>query len=188
MAEITENEHWLLSFYRQSEISGALFFGRLARSLRPGPIQQDMTRHFADEAQHARYWTDCMDELGVTPLRLPNSYQDQYVNAAGLPVNLMEVLAITQVFERRVVRQYLTHERVEGLHPVIRKTLDKTVAEEKWHLRWIDQALKDLEPKFGAEAIQKTLARFSAADQAVYAATMREHADRVESLAIHLPR
>jgi hypothetical protein len=27
----TEHDRWLLSFYRSSEINGALFFGRLAR-------------------------------------------------------------------------------------------------------------------------------------------------------------
>ena len=30
---LPEHELWMLSFYRTSEISGALFFGRLARSL-----------------------------------------------------------------------------------------------------------------------------------------------------------
>ena len=49
----TDNLHWILSFYRTSEISGALFFGQLANALRPSRIQADMTRHFADEAQHA---------------------------------------------------------------------------------------------------------------------------------------
>ena len=57
---LSENELWLLSFYRTSEISGSLFFGKLARTLRPGPIQIDMTKHFADEANHAWYWTECI--------------------------------------------------------------------------------------------------------------------------------
>lgn len=107
--KIDENLHWILSFYRTSEISGALFFGELARSLRPSAIQQDMTRHFADEANHARIWTDCMESLGVEPLKLPTAYQNQYLAAAGMPVNLMEILAITQVFEKRVVAQYALH-------------------------------------------------------------------------------
>ncbi len=103
--KIDENLQWILSFYRTSEISGALFFGELARSLRPSAIQQDMTRHFADEANHARYWTDCLEKLGVQPLKLPTAYQNQYLAAAGMPANLMEILAITLVFEKRVVGQ-----------------------------------------------------------------------------------
>ena len=104
--KIDENLLWILSFYRTSEISGALFFGELARSLRPSAIQQDMTRHFADEANHARYWTDCLAKLGAEPLKLPMAYQNQYLATAGMPTNLMEILAITQVFEKRVVAQY----------------------------------------------------------------------------------
>lgn len=183
---LTENERWLLSFYRMSEISGSLFFGRLARTLPTGPVQMDMTRHFADEAQHARYWTDCLERLGSSPLRLPNSYQDQYVNAAGMPVNLMEVLAITQVFERRVVRQYVKHMATPNLNPVIKETLARIIEEEKWHLEWIGKALVELEPKFGQARIQQTLERFSAADEAVYAATAREHEERVEALSLRL--
>jgi len=183
---LSENERWLLSFYRMSEISGSLFFGRLARTLPTGPVQMDMTRHFADEAQHARYWTDCLETLGSSPLRLPNSYQDQYINAAGMPVNLMEVLALTQVFERRVVRQYVKHMQAPDLNPVIKETLVKIIEEEKWHLEWIGQALVELEPKFGQARIQQALDRFTAADVAVYAATAKEHEERVEALSLRL--
>ena len=49
---VAENELWLLSYYRSSEINGALFFGRVARTVR-GPLQVDVTHHFADEANHA---------------------------------------------------------------------------------------------------------------------------------------
>src|SRR4029079_491029 len=73
---IDENLLWLLSSYRTSEISGALFFGQLARRLKPGAIQMDMTAHFADEAQHARYWTDCIAELSAAPLKLDASDTD----------------------------------------------------------------------------------------------------------------
>ena len=58
---MSENELWLLSYYRESEITGALYFGRLAKVLKPGPIQCDMTRHFADESMHAARWTACIE-------------------------------------------------------------------------------------------------------------------------------
>src|SRR5688500_8166637 len=85
---LSENERWILSFYRTSEISGALFFGRLAKSMRPGTVQRDMTKHFSDEAMHAWYWTSCLERLGEKPLKLDQSYQDQYLLAAGMPANL----------------------------------------------------------------------------------------------------
>lgn len=179
---IDENLHWLLSFYRTSEISGALFFGQLARGLRPSAIQQDMTRHFADEAQHARYWTDCLAQLGSDPLRLGCSYQDQYVSAAGMPANLMEVLAITQVFERRVVSQYALHARAPGIPSPVQDTLEKIMVDERWHLQWVHQALNRLAPTYGRDCIQQTLQRFTAADCEVYARTLAEHRERVDHL------
>src|SRR4051794_27971991 len=129
LPELSAEDEWLLSFYRTSEISGALFFGRIARSLKPGPTQRDMTRHFADEAQHARYWTNCIEDVGARALKLDAAYQDQYISAVGLPANLMEILAITSVFERRVVNQYARHLRVPHLHlhPAVKHTLDTIV-------------------------------------------------------------
>ncbi len=185
---MTENERWILSFYRTSEISGALFFGRLARSMKSGPIQRDMTKHFSDEAMHAWYWTSCIERLGERPFALDQSYQDQYLLAAGMPANLMEVLAITQVFERRVVNQYTLHRRVPGLQPEIVETLTRIMADEVWHIQWIHDALKGMEGEYGADTIRTTLERFHAADREVYQKTMAEHAERIEALRLGRPR
>lgn len=183
-----DSQRWLLSFYRTSEISGALFFGRLARAQRPGPIQQDLTRHFADEAQHARYWTDCLDELGVAPLKLGVAYQDQYLAAAGMPANLMEVLAITSVFERRVINQYARHLTVAELEPAVVRTLNKIMEDERWHISWVRQALKDMGPEYGEDHVKATVRRFEHADREVYAATIREHEERVSFVLDHSGR
>ena len=177
---LDENLRWLLSFYRTSEISGALFFGQLARTLRPSPIQCDMTRHFADEAQHARYWTECIERLGGEPQKLGTSYQDQYVAAAGMPVNLMEVLAITQVFERRVISQYALHLRLPDLPAPVAETLERIMHDERWHLEWIHAALEQMEPDYGRDEIAATLQRFTEADRAVYRNAVHEHAARID--------
>ena len=177
-----QDDQWILSFYRTSEISGALFFGRLARSMRPGPVQRDMTKHFSDGSLHAWYWTECIERLGAQPLKLNESYQDQYLAAAGMPVNLMEVLAITQVFERRVINQYAHHERVPDIQPEVRETLVKIMEDEKWHIKWIRDALRTMEPDYGKETIETTLKRFTEADRRVYEQTMNEHAERVQHL------
>lgn len=179
---LNENELWVLSFYRTSEISGALFFGGLARTLRPGPVQHDMTRHFADEAAHAWYWTSCIESLGARPLRVDVSYQDRYLEEAGLPVNVMEVLALTQVFEKRVIGQYSRHSVAPGLAAPVRDTLRRIMEDEKWHLQWIRDALKGMEGEYGAERVAATLDRFAAADHRVYAATLDEHAERLADI------
>lgn len=179
---ISENDRWLLSFYRISEISGSLFFGRLAKSLKAGPIQHDMTRHYADEAMHAWYWTDCLRKLGVEPLELGGAYQDQYLAAAGMPVNIMEILAITQVFERRVINQYAVHSRADDIHELVKSTIDRIVEDEKWHIRWIRDALKGMESEYGKDTIDSTIERFLQADREVYEHTIREHEERVGEL------
>ena len=179
---LSENDLWLLSFYRTSEITGALFFGRLARSMRPGPVQRDMTKHFSDESAHAWHWTHCIERLGAQPLKLDESYQDQYLEAAGMPVNLMEVLATTQVFERRVINQYARHERLPGVQPEVQETLARIMEDEKWHIQWVGDALQAMEPEYGKETVQATLKRFTQADQQVYQQTMDEHAERVQHL------
>jgi bacterioferritin (cytochrome b1) len=179
LPELTSEDEWLLSFYRTSEISGALFFGRIARSLKPGPTQRDMTRHFADEAQHARYWTNCIEDLGARALKLDAAYQDQYISAVGLPANLMEVLAITHVFERRVVNQYARHLHVPHLHPAVKETLDRIVGDEKWHIQWVRDALRDMEPEYGKAHIDATLSRMVEADREIYRQTTQDHEERV---------
>jgi bacterioferritin (cytochrome b1) len=176
------NLHWILSFYRTSEIGGALFFGEIARTLRPSPIQQDMTRHFADEANHARYWTDCLAQLGAEPLKLDATYQDQYLAAAGMPTNLMEILAITQVFEKRVVSQYALHHRSRATPPAVRATLAAIMADERWHIAWIRDALAGMEGQFGKSHIDSTIARFTAADREVYRKVTTEHGERLGAI------
>ncbi len=179
---LTENERWLLSFYRTSEISGALFFGRLAKSLSPGPIQMDLTKHFADESQHSWYWTKCLQDFGVEPIKMGMAYQDQYTSAAGMPSNIMEVLAITLIFEKRVIGQYALHRQAPGLHPMIKQTIDRIVEDEKWHIEWVSAALKGLEAEFGKDHIEATLRRMREADQQVYQKTVTEHEEIVNGL------
>lgn len=179
---LSENDKWLLSFYRTSEISGALFFGRLARSLPGGPIQNDLTQHFADESAHSSYWTKCLNELGENPIKIHSAYQDQYIEAAGMPTNIMEILGITLIFEKRVIGQYAIHHQAENLNPAIKATLDKIMNDEKWHVQWVTDALKNLEKDYGADHIANTLKRYREADQAVYQKTISEHGERVQHI------
>jgi 1,2-phenylacetyl-CoA epoxidase catalytic subunit len=179
---IGDNELWVLSYYRTSEISGSLFFGRLARSMRPGPLQRDMTKHFADESQHAWYWTHCIETMGGRAHKMAEAYQDQYFEAAGMPVNYMEVLAITHIFERRVINQYSQHLSVPGSHPAVKQTLKTIMKDEKWHIQWVRDALLGMEGEYGRDHVRATLERFQNADQEVYRKTMKEHEERARDL------
>ncbi len=182
MTTLSENDLWLLSFYRSSEINGALFFGRVARTLRGGPLQADVTHHFADEANHAKYWTRCIEDLGYNAEKLSGAYQDQYLEAVGLPANLMEVMAITQVFEKRVIGQYHRHLRAPDTHPRVRQTIETIMEDERWHVKYVRDALQEMADKYGQQLIDDTLARFTAADEEVYAKTLAEYGERIAFL------
>ena len=175
---LSENDLWLLSYYRYSEINGSLFFGRVARFVR-GPLLVDVTHHFADEAKHADYWTQCIDQLEHLPLKQSRAYQDQYLDAVGIPANLMEIMAITQIFEKRVIGQYRQHLRYPGVNPAVKHTLEKIMLDERWHIQYVREALKGMEKTYGAEEIEATLARHAAADEEVYGNTLAEFGERI---------
>ncbi len=184
-SELSDDELFVLSYYRTSEINGSLFFGRLARTLKAGPIQHDMTKHFADEAQHAWYWTDCIERLDAKPIKQSSGYQDQYLEAVGIPANLMEVLAITLVFEQRVIHQYARHLKLPGLHPQIASAFGLIMEDEKWHQQWVREALAGMEDRYGKDHITDTIARNKAADREVYAKTLEEYDARLGFLFEH---
>jgi hypothetical protein len=73
--------------------------------------------------------------LALQPLVLSAAHQDQYLATAGLPANLMEVLALTQIFERRVIHQYARHSRVPHPHPAVKSDPRQIMQDEKWHHR-----------------------------------------------------
>lgn len=177
-----DNEDWILSFYRFSEITGALFFGRLAKILPAGDIQRDMTKHFADESMHAWYWGKALDDMGKKPIPMSDAYQDQYLESVGVPTNIMEILAITNIFECRVIAQYALHNRVPDLNQIITSTFDTIMEDEKWHIKWIGDALKALEPKFGKEHIDTTVARYRKADKEIYGQIVIEHEERIQHI------
>lgn len=180
---LSENDLWLLSYYRSSEINGALFFGRVSRMVRPGELQAQLTHHFADEANHARYWNVCINDLDAHPIKMRDSYQDRYLEAIGTPNNLMEVMAITQVFEKRVIGQYRRQARQPGLNPRVKQTIEQIMVDERWHVEYVRKALEDMAGRYGAEHIEATTRKFTEADQEIYAAALAEYGERVAFLA-----
>lgn len=178
---LTENELWLLSFYRVSEINGAQFFAQLVRNIRQPEIQHNLTRHFSEEAQHAWIFTDCLKQLGHSPIKVAKTYQD-YIADIGMPVNLMEILALTNVFERRVISHYSQQSRIQTQHSLVRETLQRIKLDEHWHLKWVNQALRKMEPVYGEQTIKDTIARYRSIDNAVYAKLLAEYQQRFTHL------
>lgn len=166
--EISENELWLLSYYRESELAGGLLMGRLARETDDDDLRVRLTEHCAEEAGHAWAWTQCIQRVGGTPKKVSETYQARYHAAVGNPTNLLEVLALTQVFERRVVRHFRAHLSWPGTHPEVKRTLQQLIAEEAGHIRWVKDRLDAYAAANGQAVVDEMMDRFKRVDEEVY--------------------
>ena len=165
--EITELEQSRLNFYRASELHGGLVLGQLVRRVRDPQLMAELTRHSAEEVVHAQLWTETIIAVGGTPRPVRCTYQTYYARAIGAPSSVLQVLALTQVFERRVYRHFLDHARIAGTHPTVRATLERMCEEEKHHLSWVKHWL-DRESERTPERVASIMAQYTAVDEAIY--------------------
>jgi acyl carrier protein len=180
--QITENELWLLSYYRESELAGALLMGRLARETDDDDLRVRLTEHCAEEARHAWAWTEAILKVGGTPRRVSETYQSRYHAAVGNPSNLLEVLALTQIFERRVVRHFKAHLAWPGTHPEVARTLQQLIDEEVGHIRWVKDRLDAYAAIHGESIVREMLDRFQRIDEQVYG-ELKQYAGCFEQVA-----
>jgi hypothetical protein len=153
---------WKLHWYRQSELEGALLLGRMVRLAADEQLCQRLTRHCADEARHSLLWSEAIADLELPYVRIDRSYQSLYVDAGGAPSTLIEVLAFTQIFERRVHKQFLSELRHPATPEPARQTFQVMIEDEKNHLGWVRQWL---EPRRESVAL---LHRYRVIDLTVY--------------------
>lgn len=169
MRLIDDRELDLLDFYRASELHGALLLAHLARRTGDPALLCDLSRHAADEMRHAAIWAEVIVALGGSPQPRKDTYQSHYAAVLGRPGNLLETLALTQVFERRVQIVYQRHLRAPGTHALVKQTLQALLEDEKRHLvwvkRWLDQQPGD---------VRGALRRYQEADRAIAARLSEE--------------
>jgi hypothetical protein len=165
--EITTRELRFLNFYRASELHGGLLLGQVARRTRDIGLVIELTRHSAEEVTHSLLWTETILAVGGRILPVRETYQARYAALVGTPMALLEVLALTQVFERRVYRHFTEHLRRPGTHASVRATLERMLEEEKGHLRWVKRWL-DEQSRTRGEVVAETMRRYAVADALVY--------------------
>jgi hypothetical protein len=100
--------------------------------------------------------------LGGQPKPRKDTYQARYSAALGAPTTLLQTLALTQVFERRVQLVYQAHLRKPGTHPRVAAVLAELLEDEKHHLVWVRRWLDTLEGDVGG-----TLRRYQQADREI---------------------
>ena len=165
--EITERESALLNFYRASELHGGLILGRLAQHTRDAELILRLTAHSAEEVIHAQLWTETIIAVGGRPSPTTDTYQARYLAAIGPPTSLLEVLALTQVFERGVYRHFVLHLGRPGTHPRVQATLRRMLADERGHLSWVREWLNRQTGPRGA-AVPMLMRRYSLVDAEIH--------------------
>lgn len=167
----------LLNFYRASELHGGLILGQMVRRTRDPDLILQLTRHSAEEVMHAQLWTETIFAIGGRPAPVRDTYQNRYVELVGTPISTLEVLALTQVFERRVYRHFTLHLRRPNVHPAVAATLRRMLEEEKGHLSWVKVWLDEQSRDHGIE-VRDVMRRYAAADQNIYDALTAEYGFR----------
>jgi hypothetical protein len=176
MNSATRNLAWKLNWYRQSELEGALLLGRLVRVVTDGDLIAKLMKHCADEARHGQLWSECIRELGLPFIRIHRSYQSFFLEHGASPSSLVEVLAFTQIFERRVHKRFSEELEAADLPAAARSTFEIMIHDEKDHLEWVHDWLK---PRPEARAL---LDKYIEADSALYR-RLRPHLDRLWDIA-----
>ena len=172
--EITDRELTLLNFYRASELHGGLVLGRLVQHVRDPQLMTQLTAHSAEELMHAQLWTQAIFAVGGRPSPTSDTYQARYAAALGAPTSLLEVLALTQVFERGVYRHFVMHLRRPGTHRIVQATLRRMLADERGHLSWVRDWL-DAQTGARRAAVPVLMRRYSAVDAAIRKQLMNDY-------------
>jgi hypothetical protein len=162
MSPEVRNLAWRLNWYRQSELEGALLLGRMVRAANDSFLVRKLTRHAADEARHAALWADAIAEIGLPTIRIFRSYQSLYGDHGGMPVGMQEVLAFSQIFERRVHKRFTAELHQSDLPAPARRAFEIMIGDEYDHLEWV---LHWLRTQADSEAV---LQKYQSIDLAVY--------------------
>jgi demethoxyubiquinone hydroxylase (CLK1/Coq7/Cat5 family) len=172
--QVSAQELDWLNFYRASELHGGLVLGQLALRVRDGELMAQLTRHSAEEVVHAQLWADTILEVGGTLRPVRRTYQARYADEIGAIGSMFQVLALTQVFERRVYRHFIEHARRPGTHAAVRATLERMVEEEKHHLSWVKHWLDEQSLK-RPDVVRQTMEDYVALDNRVYQSVVRDY-------------
>lgn len=170
-ARLSSDELWVLSYYRASELAGALLFGHLARRTADDQMRVFLTEHFAEEARHSWMWTETITRLGETPVHITETYQSHYAREVGLPASMTEVLLLTEVFEKRIADHFQRHARKSDTHPAVRETLQQMLIEEAGHVDWISRRLAQY-AREGKVDLERRRDELRQIDQRIYRSVM----------------
>jgi bacterioferritin (cytochrome b1) len=172
----------LFSYYRDAELRGADLILRLINRTDNLALQANLTRHLADETNHAWLWTERIRALGGEPVRIDDGYHRHLRRKAGLPSNLLDLLALTYVVEERASKRYEEHAVRPDIDPDTLKALTEMRMDEEWHLAWVADELKKLEQTEGAEKVAATLDRYRRLEAEAFAEMLADEQKALQEI------
>lgn len=158
----------MFAFYRNAEQHGANLLFRLLKHLHDPDAQAMLSQHLAEETQHAWLWTDRILRAGFKPIVVTDGYQTRIGRAAGIPRDIVDLLALTVVVEQRALRRYQRHLRRPNLDADTEQVLRKVTADEAWHIDWIRKHGRELAEERGdPQRFDESIKKFRAIDEEV---------------------
>ena len=146
---------YILGQYRIGEWAGVVALQRLLDEMAPaGKLRHAMEIHHRDEHRHSVVFTDWMQRLGTTPPALPTEvegyfstspeeFRRQRETLMQLPPELRRIVVFAGInaIERLAFEQFEVH--LECLERAgDRETLRGVMAEEKFHLSYVERELE----------------------------------------------
>ena len=160
----------VFSYYRNAEQHGSNLLFRLLRHLEDPDAQIALSQHLADETRHAWLWTERIIRAGAKPLVVCDGYQTRMGRMAGMPRDVIDLLALTVVVEQRALRRYQQHLRRPNLDADTEAVLKAVTKDEAWHIDWIRKLGREMSVQRGAEKrFDEAIARYREVDRQVVA-------------------
>jgi len=168
----------ILQQYRVGEYAGVVGLKRLLGEMRPeGNLHRAMEIHFRDEERHSKVFTDWIYRLGIEPEPMPTEVEGFFSNSPEefrrnralleqMPADLRRIVTFAAInaVERLAFNQFETHLRVLDRRQD-RETLESVMAEEKFHLSYVEHELGRAQQgehgEFVTMAVEQARARFA---------------------------
>jgi bacterioferritin (cytochrome b1) len=173
----------LFSYYRDAELRGADLILRLINRIDEPALQEKLTRHLADETNHAWLWTERIRALGGQPARIDDGYHRHLRRKTGLPANFLDLLALTYVVEERSSKRYKEHAARPDIDPGTLQVLNEMRADEEWHLAWVAEKLAELAQGEGKEKVEAALNRYRALEAEAFAEMLAAEQQALQEMA-----
>jgi hypothetical protein len=131
-----------LNLYCTSALQSARLLGQMARRAFDPRLRLELSRRAADAHLHAQLWAETIRAVGARPQTSALAYHALYQEQTGRADTLLQVLALTEVYERRLARQLIRHFHRADVSPTARASIRRMLEEELrpgWVAPWLEQ-------------------------------------------------